>query len=254
MTLPATLSLIAVGVIAVLAVPLVIRLRAEFWETVVRRGGLRLGLLVLALLAAIKLWEPRASVWPWISAAGAVALVQIYVARRNRALRRERENRFNRMVSQGARGQGKAGEGELGPNERQVRAFLATLGQLSDDDWHHILRATEYRSLGSIPEVLTRRRSSILRTALDNAGRDPEKFQALQALSSALTITTPNEGSELTPGDRRYVAASPIVEALVLRDLLSPKQFESIYAPFERFIPLSGIVSPSRGTLEDPRS
>lgn len=63
--------------------------------------------------------------------------------------------------------------------------------------------------------------------ALQQAGRAEERSNAVAVLSNQLD------------GDyRRGSVASMAVEALVVRDQISERDFAALYAPFESFIPI----------------
>lgn len=103
-----------------------------------------------------------------------------------------------------------------GPNAPQVRAFLAALNRLMSDEWATV-KSRE------VPAVAAVR-------ALEQAGRAAERTNAVALLSNHLY------------GDYwRGSVASMAVEALVVRDRISERDFKTLYAPFEPLIPIAGL-------------
>lgn len=100
-----------------------------------------------------------------------------------------------------------------GPNAPQVKAFLAALNHLTPGQWETVLSREE-------PGIAAVR-------ALLQAGRSAERSNAVAVLSNQLD------------GDyRRGSVASMAVEAIVVRDQISERDFAALCAPFEPFIPI----------------
>jgi hypothetical protein len=247
MTANAWLLGLALAALAVVALVLKGRFQA-FREAFLTRGGLHIavwGLLIAGALA-LRGSGPRSVLWvvPMIGVVGGVAF---YILERSgwlaQRLRRRSLRRIRDRTPVGSAAP--TDRATYGPNAEQVQRFLSALRTLSAVDWQRIL------SLGEA----TIRRDADDNRVLDGLGRETERMQASEWLTQIIHHRGPRESHADGPhliDTPQYHASRKALEAIVVSDLLSPRQFADLYAPFEPFIPAKSIglrhLSPSQRT------
>jgi hypothetical protein len=182
----------------------------------------RIHLLILSFPLALAVWAiatlPPPALWKALAYCGLGFFAPLIIFRETRQAIVADAVGFRRRTRDMEAAQASLEAQPIGPNARQVKAFLAALNRLTPGQWETVMSREE-------PGIAAVR-------ALEQAGRAEERSNAVAVLSSQLD------------GDyRRGAAASMAVEALVVRDQISERDFAALYAPFEPFIPIAVLDS-----------
>ena len=177
----------------------------------------RIHLLMLSFPLALAVWViatlPPPALWTALVYCAVGFFGPLIILRETRQAIAADALRFHRWAHSMEAAQAALEARPLGPNAPQVKAFLAALNRLTPGQWETVM-SREEPGIGALH-------------ALKQAGRLEERFNAVAVLSSRL--------------DRDYwrgSVASMAVEALVVRDQISERDFAVLYAPFEPFIPI----------------
>ena len=183
----------------------------------------RVRLVILSFPVAVAVWAivtlPPPALWGRLAYCALAFVVPLMIFRETRQAIAADIVLFQRWAHGMEAAQAALEARPIGPNAPQVKAFLAALNRLLPGQWETVVSREE-------PGIAAVR-------ALEQAGRAEERSNAVAVLSNQLD------------GDyRRGSVASLAVEALVVRDRISERDFAALYAPFEPFIPIR--VDPKR--------
>lgn len=137
-------------------------------------------------------------------------------------------------------------ERPYGPQTGLVRRFLQQFASLSGSEWNAIAAAYAEAS-GTVPAVAADRD---LARAVERAGRVAERDAVLGPLAQLVQVDqgVQVQSAEGTGGPDQAPALHPVAEAalaallaLVVRDVLPPRAFTTLYAPFEDRIPVQSL-------------
>lgn len=130
-----------------------------------------------------------------------------------------------------------------GPQTPQIRRFLQRLAALAPDEWARAAAAHEAQQ--RTPRF--RGADRALSAAVAAAQREGERDAALGPLVRLVRRAPAPDGAPDAP-DSDEAALDPVAEAalaavlaLLVRDLLSPTAFETLYAPFAALIPVESL-------------
>ncbi len=119
----------------------------------------------------------------------------------------------------------------FGPNHALVEAFLKRMDNLTHAQWKTVIdraeNGTTWQRWTGYWTFIAHPRAT---RALERAGRERERGDVLVALSERFPDNI-----------HKDAAASSAVDALVLRDRISEKDFATLYSPFEPFIPVRSL-------------
>lgn len=183
----------------------------------------RVHLVILAFPLAVAAWAiatlPPPALWSRLAYCAVVFFAPLIIFRETRRAIVADAGRFQRWARDKEATQAALEARPIGPNAPQVRAFLAALNRLTPGQWETVM-SREEPGIGAV-------------RALQQAGRREERSNAVAVLSNQLD------------GDyRRGSVASMAVEAMVVRDQLSERDFAALCAPFEPFLGGAFINSP----------
>ena len=128
-----------------------------------------------------------------------------------------------------------------GPATPMVRAFLVRFAGLSASDRARVtLRYESMRDARAWTEA-----DSVLGSTIERSGREPERDALAGPLMQLVRVTerTDNHADEHDAVDALDPIAEPALAALMallVKDLLSPATFDTLYAPFRNEIEISG--------------
>jgi len=186
----------------------------------------RMLLLILSFQVALAAWAiatlPPSALWSRLAYCAVVFVGCLMILGSTRRATATDLVRFQKWAHEMEAAQAALEARPIGPNAPQVKAFLAALNRLTPGQWETVI-SREEPGIGAV-------------RALEQAGRAEESSNAVAVLSNQLD------------GDyRRGSVASMAVEALVVRDQMSERDFAALYAPFEPFIPnaVLGVHAPS---------
>ncbi len=128
-----------------------------------------------------------------------------------------------------------------GPQTPAIRRFLQRFAALSSADWDRA--AAEYAgALGTAAHVAA---DHDLARAVERAGRTAERDAVLGPLGQLVRVPAPESDAENPDAP---VAMHPVAEsalaallALVVRDVLPPRAFTVLYAPYAGIIPTAAL-------------
>ena len=180
----------------------------------------RVHLLIMSTPLAIAVWAiatlPSAALWSRLVYCAVAFVAPLIIWREARRTFAGDAARFRQKVHDMEAAQAALEARPIGPNARLAKAFLAALNRLTPGQWETVMSRDE-------PDIGAVR-------ALEQAGRAEERSNAVALLSNQLD------------GDYwRGSVASMAVEALVVRDRMTERDFAALYAPFEPFIPIAAL-------------
>lgn len=127
-----------------------------------------------------------------------------------------------------------------GPQTPAVRRFLQRLAALSPADWDRA--AAAYAAAARQAAAVAADRD--LQRAVERAGRAAERDAVLGPLAQLVRVDARGEATEAdAPLDLHPVAEAALAAllALVVRDVLGPRAFATLYAPFAATIPVAAL-------------
>lgn len=132
-----------------------------------------------------------------------------------------------------------------GPQTLEIRRFLQRLAALSPAEWAAATAA--YDALQGTGRFAAADRA--LSAAVAHTQREPERDAALGPLAQLLRLPAAEPASE--PATDAEAPLAPVAEAalaatlaLLVRDVLSPTAFATLYAPFAALVPPASLAAP----------
>ncbi|GJG88264.1 hypothetical protein tb265_34450 [Gemmatimonadetes bacterium T265] len=127
-----------------------------------------------------------------------------------------------------------------GPQTTAVRRFLQHFAALPAADWD---RASEAHAADSATAAYAAADRDLAR-AVERTGRTAERDAVLGPLAQLVRVDEQPADADAPEGAEPPAALHPVAEAalaallaLVVRDVLPPRAFAALYAPFEATIP-----------------
>jgi hypothetical protein len=135
-----------------------------------------------------------------------------------------------------------------GPNTAMIRRFLVRLAGLGTSDRAAVLQ--RYTTLcGSRAWDIA---ETAMATSIERSGREPQRDAMSGPLLQLVRTPAHDEGDrDPAPGDDNPLASlDPVAEpalaallALLVQDLLSAEQVQTLYAPFADAVPMGELLS-----------